>query len=305
MTDKATLIEVGPRDGFQPEAKLIPTELKLDIIHGLAAAGLSRIQATSFVHPKYVPQMADAEDVCAGLARDSGVTYTGLALNGRGVERAADAGIAVIELSMSASDTHQQKNARRGRVESIAAYRDMYTLARSKGLGVRAGIMCCFGCVYEGAVPPRQVLEIAELYAELGADAITISDSTGMGHPGQVKALLGDLKAAVGDIPLVMHLHDTWGRGLANVVASVESGVTAFDTALGGMGGCPFIEGATGNIPTEDTADLLHGMGLETGVDINAVAALSMRMEAFLGKPLSGKLHRLLAAQGAPVRAAS
>src|SRR5690606_22481554 len=124
-------------------------------------------------------------------------------------------------------------------------------------------IMCCFGCVYEGHVPPRQVLEIAELYAELGVDEITISDSTGMGHPKQVGALLADLRKAVGGIPMVMHLHDTHGRGLANVVASVEAGVTAFDTALGGMGGCPFIAGATGNIPTEDTAELLHGLGLD------------------------------------------
>lgn len=294
--DKVTLIEVGPRDGFQPEATFIPTEMKVAIIHDLVAAGLDHVQVTSFVHPSYVPQMADAEAVCARIARRPGVVYSALALNDKGIERAAAAGIGQIELSMSASDAHQRRNARRSMEESIAAYPALFARARGLGLKVRAGIMCSFGCVYEGAVDARRVFRIAELYLGLGADSLTIADSTGMGTPPAVRALMGEVVRMAGPTPVVMHLHDTRGLGLVNAMAGLEAGVRRFDTAFGGMGGCPFISGATGNIGTEDTAYLLASLGLETGVDIAAVAACARRMEAFLGRPLSGRMHRVLGA---------
>ncbi len=296
-SESVTLIELGPRDGFQNEIKFIPTEMKVKIIHDLVAAGLENVQVTSFVHPKYVPQMADAEKVCAKLEHRPSVAFSALVLNDKGIERAAKAGITQIELSMSASNQHQLKNAKRTMEDSIAAYPALFERASELGLKVRAGIMCCFGCVYEGAVDPAQVFRIAELYLKLGVDSITIADSTGMGQPRQVEGLMRDVMRMASGVPVVMHLHDTRGLSLVNVRASLEAGVRAFDTALGGMGGCPFIKGATGNISTEDTAYLLRTLGCETGVDIAAVGKCSNRMERFLEHDFSGKMHRVLKTQ--------
>jgi hydroxymethylglutaryl-CoA lyase len=283
------LIEVGPRDGFQFEEKVVPTRLKVDVIAGLVAAGLREIQATSFVHPGRVPQMADAERLIRQLPRNDGVRYSGLVLNQVGLERARAAGLEWVEVSVSASETHSRKNAGVSAIEAAASGREMVRRARSFGIGVRAGVQCAFGCAYEGHVPGTRVLELAEAYLVAGADLLALSDTTGMATPVSIREMLADLLPLAGNVPVVLHLHDTRGLGLANVSAALECGVSRFDTALGGMGGCPFVPGAAGNIATEDTAYLLASMGIETGIDIAAVAACTERLEAFFRKRFPAK----------------
>lgn len=283
------LIEVGPRDGFQFEEKVIPTRLKLEVIAGLVAAGLKEIQVTSFVHPERVPQMADAERLIRQLPRHDGVRYSGLVLNQIGLERAREAGLEWVEVSVSASDTHSRKNAGVSSIEAAARGREMVRRARSLGIGVRAGVQCAFGCAYEGHVPGTRVLELAEAYLAAGADLLALSDTTGMATPGSIREMLAALLPLAGNVPVVLHLHDTRGLGLVNLCAALASGVSRFDTALGGMGGCPFVPGAAGNIATEDTAYLLASIGIETGIDIAAVAACTRRLEGFFHKRFPAK----------------
>ena len=297
---RATLVEVGPRDGWQAEAAVLPTELKVQAIADLVAAGLHDIQIASFVHPKRVPQMADAEAVCAAV-RDAvdqpGATFSGLALNERGVRRAADAGVDAVDVSISTNDAHSRRNAGKPVAEARASMAAMIALGRAAGLQVRAGLQCVWGAGADGPTAPERVEEMARAILLDGVDQLSLADSTGEANPASMAAMLeriGPLAEAAG-VPLVLHLHDTRGAGLANVAAALRLGVAHFDTALGGMGGCPFIPGATGNIPTEDTALMLAGMGVETGVDAAAVAAVSRRLEGVFGHPFSGRTYTLLA----------
>jgi hydroxymethylglutaryl-CoA lyase len=287
------LIEVGPRDGLQREKTPISTEDKIEMIHQLVTAGIRSIQVTSFVHPKYVPQMADAEAVCRGINKQEGVIYSGLVLNMKGLERAHDAGLTHVDMSVSASNSHSQKNANRTLEEAMSGFAIMVHKARSMNLSVRAGIQCAFG-YYEPDVTQDLVLEIAESHMRLGVDSVALADSTGMANPHQIKAMLTALKPIVGETPVVLHLHDTRGMGLANVVAAIEAGCTHFDTAFGGMGGCNFIPEALGNIATEDTANMLHAMGYETGINIEQVAVASLMLQERIGQPLPGKLYQLV-----------
>lgn len=291
------IVEVGPRDGWQNEGTPIPTTTKIAMINALIAAGVRRIQVTAFVHPKLVPQMADAEAVCAGLVRQPGVIYSALVLNSKGVERARTAGITHIDAGVSASETHSRKNANRSVDEALADFKNMMLLAREYGMSVRGAIQCAFGCAYEGVVDEARVLEIVRYYLALGVDELALADSAGMANPAQMRHMLARVLPLVGTRSVVLHLHDTRGMGLANVLAALENGVTQFDTAFGGLGGCPFITGATGNIATEDTLHMLHAMGIETGIDMAAVARVSRQMEALLGRPLPSKLYKLVAEQ--------
>lgn len=293
LSQEIEIIEVGPRDGLQREKTSISTEDKLHMIHKLVDAGIRSIQVTSFVHPKYVPQMADAEAVCAGLKKKEGVVYSGLVLNMKGLERAYNAGLQHVDMSISASDSHSRKNANRSLKEAREAYQPMLAKAREMGLVVRAGIQCAFG-YYEPDVTPEIILDIAKYYLDLGVDSLSLADSTGMANPKQIKELLGAVKPLVGDLPIVLHLHDTRGMGLANVVAAIEAGCTTFDTAFGGMGGCNFIPEALGNIPTEDTINMLHAMGYETGVEVSKVAEVSRMLQGIIGQQLPGKMYQLL-----------
>jgi hydroxymethylglutaryl-CoA lyase len=286
------IIEVGPRDGLQREKTIIPTADKIDMIHMLVDAGVKAVQVTSFVHPKYVPQMADAEAICAGINKVDGVIYSGLVLNMKGLERAHAAGLTHVDMSISASDSHSQKNANRTLAEAVERFRDMVAHAHKLGLTVRAGIQCAFG-YYEPDVTQELVLELAEQHVALGIASLALADSTGMANPRQITEILTALQPIVGDIPVVLHLHDTRGMGLANTVAAIEAGCTRFDTAFGGMGGCNFIPEALGNIATEDTVNMLHAMGYETGVDIDAVAEVSRKLQDLIGQPLPGKLYQL------------
>lgn len=293
---RATLCDVGPRDGFQFEATPIPTALKLATIRALAAAGVPRIQATSFVHPKWVPQMADAEDVVAALLGQPGadeVVYTGLALNARGVDRAAAAGLSVVDLSIATNETHARANVNMSVREGADAAETMLERAAQLGLKAQLGLQTVFGYAEPGDTPLRELVALAERFAGAGLESFSLADSTGMANPAMIKERIAALGAALPGVPLVLHLHDTRGLGLANVVAGLEAGVAWFDTSLGGLGGCPFIPGATGNIATEDTAYLLESLGIATGIDRDAVARATRRVEAHLGRTLPGKMHRL------------
>ncbi|PEN13679.1 hydroxymethylglutaryl-CoA lyase [Longibacter salinarum] len=297
LPDRVDLCEVGPRDGFQMEETFIPTELKLETIRALAAAGLPRIQVTSFVHPKWVPQMRDAEQICDQLPMADGLdgaTLTGLALNRKGLERAVDAGCRHIDLSIATHDDHSMDNANMLVAEAVAEGTEMVKDARAENCEVQMNFQTVFGYREPGDTPIDHVVDLASRFAELGVESISLADSTGMGNPVAMRRVVGAVQDAIGDTPLVLHLHDTRGLGLANLVAALEMGVTRFDTSLAGMGGCPFIEGATGNIATEDTAYLLDQMGVETDIDLPAVAQASSTVEQFLDTSFPGKMHRLL-----------
>jgi hydroxymethylglutaryl-CoA lyase len=291
---RVDLIEVGPRDGFQFETRVMPTEFKLDIINDLVEAGLKQIQVTSFVRPQRVPQMADAEELVKSMPEADGIDYSALVLNLEGVRRAVRSGLTSVEISISASDTHSRKNAGMSLEQAIKKGAEMIQLARTNNLTIRAGIQCVFGCVYEGRIPLRRVLDMAQQFLNLGVDRLALSDTTGMATPGSVKDLLEHLLPRAMDVPLIFHFHDTRGMGLVNVAAALEYGVSNFDTALGGMGGCPFVQGAAGNIATEDTAYLMAALDIETGVDISKVARCSKQLEEYFEKSFSGKMHRIL-----------
>lgn len=293
LPEKATLIEVGPRDGFQLEKKLIPTELKLRIINGLIDAGIRNIQVTSFVNPAVVPQMGDAEELIKLLPQNKDAVFSCLVLNERGLHRAHTAGINHVEISVSASDTHSRKNTGMPYEAALKSAQRMIEDAKSYKMHIRAGIQCAFGCAYEGNIPAGRVIEIAGKFADSGADTIALSDTTGMANPLSVRTLIEKIKTVTHNLPVVLHLHDTRGLGLANVLAGLESGITHFDTALAGMGGCPFVFGASGNISTEDTAYMMEAMNIKTGIDIGKVAACSLELEAFFEKEFPGKIHHI------------
>lgn len=291
--EKVTLIEVGPRDGFQFESRIIPTSIKVDIIGRLIEAGIKHIQVTSFVHPDRVPQMADAESVLGALPAIDGVTIFALVLNLRGLERAHRAGLKDVEISISASDTHSQKNTGMTLDDALSNARQMINFAKQHGMNVRAGVQCAFGCVYEGKIDLERVRQIAFDFLDQNVDAVAFSDTTGMATPTSIRRLLADVLPAVGSTPIIAHLHDTRGLGLVNLMAALDCGLTRFDTSLAGMGGCPFVRGAAGNIATEDTVYLLNSLEIETGIDIGKVSECSMTLEKFFGKRFAGKLYRL------------
>jgi hydroxymethylglutaryl-CoA lyase len=286
--DSVTLIEVGPRDGLQREEPL-STETKLKMIEALVATGLRRLQVTSFVHPDLVPQMSDAEKLCAHLPERDEVVYSGLALNDVGVERAADAGLSHVDLSVSTSDTHSRKNAGMPLEEARTSLLEIIELAQDRGLHVRAGLQCVFGCTYEGAVPVDGAVRMAREIVEAGVEWLSLADYTGMAAPNQIKEVVSRVQGVAGETPIILHLHDTRGLGLANVKAGLEAGVRHFDTAFGGAEGCPFISGAAGTIATEDTIYLLKRLGFAVDADRDALAEVSLRVEDLLGTRFPGK----------------
>ncbi|MGB1251104.1 MAG: hydroxymethylglutaryl-CoA lyase [Candidatus Promineifilaceae bacterium] len=291
-----TLMEVGPRDGLQNQSQYVSVEQKLALIGRSIEAGVKRIQVTSFVHPRLVPQMADAEAVCAGLpalARED-VLFNGLVLNLRGLERAHAAGLNYIDTGVPASEALSQKNANSTIEEGMRRMTDILDRARVYGMRVRMGVQTAFGCVYEGAIPQARVVKLCERFLAMGIDELTIADSAGLANPRQVKHLLNEIIPMAGNTPVVLHLHDTRGMGIANLYAALECGVRYFDSAFGGLGGCPFIKGAKGNIATEDSINMLHAMGVETGIDIKQVSAISRDLEQLFGQALPAKMHRFV-----------
>lgn len=295
-----TLVEVGPRDGFQMEAAVVPTGRKLSVIARLVEAGLKQVQVASFVHPAKVPQMADAGQLIRRLPRRDNVVYTALVLNRRGLERAMASGIKAVEISLSASDTHSRKNTGMTHGEALDQVLPMIDRAVAAGLHVRAGIQCAFGCVYEGRIVPARIARVVRRFVDHGAHVLSLADTTGMGSPPVVREVLDAVLPLCDRLPLALHLHDTRGLGLVNLMAALNYGVSIFDTALAGMGGCPFVPGAAGNIATEDTAHLLETLGIHTGVDYRRVGSVSLEMEAFFQKTFSGRMHRITALPAPP-----
>lgn len=290
-----TLLEVGPRDGFQFEKRVVPTDRKLAVIARLAAAGLKHIQVGSFVHPAKVPQMADAEQLIDQLPRDDGVIYSALVLNQHGLDRSMASGIQAVEISLSASDTHSLKNTGMSHKEALDQGLHMIDQAVSAGLRVRASVQCAFGCVYEGRLSTARISDIIRRFADHGAHGLSLADTTGMGSPPVVEKILDAVLPLAGRLPMALHLHDTRGLGLVNLMAALTYGISTFDSALGGMGGCPFVSGAAGNIATEDTNHLLETLGIHTGVNTRRVSTVTHEMEAFFNKRFPGRMHRLSA----------
>lgn len=279
------------RDGLQNEKRLFTTEEKLDFIDALVQVGVRRIQVGSFVHPKWVPQMADTDALFDALTPKDGVTYSALVLNKAGLDRALAAGVKHLSISVSASETHSRKNTNRSVDEGRAAIAPVIEKALGEGIEVRAGIQSALGCGFEGRVDPDKVAEIARQFSELGVHEINVADTAGLANPRQVFDLCSRLRGQIApETSLSLHLHDTRGLGLANMVAGLEAGVRIFDAALGGLGGCPFIPKATGNIATEDAAYSCAEMGLDTGIDWQALRGLVGRAETLLERPLPGRI---------------
>ena len=293
------IVEVGARDGLQNEPEVVSTADKLGLITRMIDAGVRRLEVASFVNPKRVPQMADAEAVIAGLPDRRDVSYIGLCLNKRGVLRAIESregnkrGVDEAGCVLVASDTFGQRNQGQSIVEGIAENREMLRLARENGLVAQVTISAAFGCPFEGRVPPETVVRCAEAMAEAGAEEIALADTIGVGVPAQVSDLFGRVRAAVGDgIRLRAHFHNTRGTGIANAWAAYAAGVHVLDSSLGGLGGCPFAPKATGNIATEDLLFMLDGSGVTTGVDLDAAIAVNHWFETVMGKPLPSMVSK-------------
>ena len=288
-----SIVEVGPRDGFQMEKAFIPTDLKIRVIDLLSAAGLRTIEATSFVNPKVIPQMADAAEVMSRIARRPGTTYKVLVPNLKGALRAIEAKADALELVIVASESYNRRNVGTSVDESIAACGAIADLARHAGRPLEVVIGTSFGCPIEGPVPEAQVERIARAVAGFGISRLSLADSIGSGNPAQVARLVGRIKAALPVIPLSLHLHNTRGLGLANAIAGFQAGVDTFDAGLGGLGGCPVFPGATGNVATEDVVNLFEEMGIATGVDLDKVREASRLIQQFLDRPLPSYILRV------------
>jgi hydroxymethylglutaryl-CoA lyase len=296
MTPKTvTIREVGPRDGFQNEPETIPTERKVELIDALARTGVKRLEVTSFVRPDVIPQLADAGEVLKRIDVPESVAVSVLVPNERGLDAALEhhAKIDEINVFMSASETHNQKNVNRSIEESLAGLVVVLGRAREAGLRCEAVISTAFGCPYEGRVPPERVLEIARRLHGAGAQEIGFGDTTGMANPRQVGELFALWRDDLQEAQLTAHFHNTRGQGLANVLAALEAGVDSFESSFGELGGCPVPPGATGNIATEDLVSMLEEMGIDTGIDLPALLACAARVREILGRPLGS--HTLVA----------
>ena len=295
LPQRVTIYEVGPRDGLQNESAIVPTEVKAEFIARLAGAGLRVIEATSFVRPDWVPQLADAEQLVGALRATDGTRYPVLVPNERGLDRALGRGIRDIAIFASATETFARRNLNRGVEESIAMFTPVITRARAAGATVRAYVSMCFGDPWEGNVPVAQVVSIGARLLELGCDELSLGDTIGVGTPGHVTALLEAFAAAdVDPGQLAVHFHDTYGQALANTLAALQRGVTIIDASAGGIGGCPFAESATGNLATEDLVWMLHGLGIETGVDLPSLVSTSTWMAGRLGRPSQSRVVQAL-----------
>ncbi len=292
--DKVIIEEQGMRDGLQSETQLLPLEQKLELIDKIADAGIKRIQITSFVHPKLMPQMADAEEVCKNVNKKEGVLYSGLVLNTKGIQRAADTGLEHVAASISVSDTHSKKNSNASLAEARERFAEMIKTGKENGLKIRGGLQCVFGCRFEGEIDQDVIIDCLKEQLDLGIDEIALADSTGMANPISIQEICEKVIIQAGGKPVFLHLHDTEGKGLANVLAAMQVGINHFDTAFAGMGGCPFIKGASGNISTEDLAFMCRQMGIETGIDIKKISEISQSLESYFDRRYSGKMHSVL-----------
>jgi hydroxymethylglutaryl-CoA lyase len=285
--------EVGPRDGFQAEETFLPTKRKVEIIDALSRTGVARVQVTSVVHPKAVPQLTDAEEVMGRIERVPGVRYTVLVPNLRGAERAVQMGADGWELMLSVTDSHSRSNANRSTEEALEGMEPVVALARQNGVEEVTGAMAtALGCPFEGKVPFERVLYVAEAYRAMGVRHVSVADTVGVADPRLVFETMAGLKEKLPDVGFALHLHNTRGMALANVLAALQAGVTEFDSSVGGLGGCPFAPGATGNVSTEDLVHMLDLMGVRSGVDLDAVLDVAREVKEVVGHPLESAVAR-------------
>ena len=287
------LHEVVLRDGIQTEVKILTIEEKLKLINRLIECGIRRIEVSSFVNPRLVPQMADAEQLWMDMERQTGVLYSALILGARSLERAITCGVPHVGIFVSASETHSRKNSNRTIAEATTEALELIRKAKTAGMEVRAGVMNAFGCAYEGRVPVTRVVDLVEKYMRLEPDELCLADTSGMANPLQMREVLVRVKDITRGKPISLHLHNTRGLGLANVWEALLQGVYIFDTSLGGLGGCPFIPGARGNIATEDTAHMLNEIGIPTGIDMNLLIETSRDLEETMGKEFPAMMTHL------------
>ena len=290
LPEHVTICEVGTRDGFQIEPDFIPTEQKIEVIDLLSEAGVSRIEVTSFVHPKVVPALRDAEAVMAGIRRRPGTRYAALVPNDKGAVRAVDAGVDAIHTVVSASESHNLANVNMTIAASIEKLRAVMRVAERARVAVGCGISTSFGCPFEGEVPIAQLESVVRRLVDIGARAIGLADTTGMANPRQVGRVLEHLMARFPGLEWTLHTHDTRAMAIPNILAAMECGVTHFDSSIGGLGGCPFAPGASGNVCSEDLVHCLGAMGVETGIDLDRMIAVSKRVQEIVGRALPGQV---------------
>ncbi|TZF90043.1 hydroxymethylglutaryl-CoA lyase [Cognatilysobacter lacus] len=292
MSDFVRIVEVGPRDGLQNEKTIIATADKIALINRLSATGLPVIEATSFVSPKWVPQLADAADVYRGITKRSGVDYPVLVPNLQGYERAREVGVSHIAVFSAASESFNRKNINASIEESLARFAPVMVRARADGVRVRGYVSTVLGCPYQGDVDVADVVRVASALHQMGCEEVSLGDTIGTGTPTKARAML---RAVAGEVPmkaLAVHFHDTYGQALANILACIEEGVRVVDAAVSGTGGCPYAKGASGNVATEDAVYMLHGMGMSTGVDLDSLVDTGRWLAALLGRETSSKVTR-------------
>ncbi|MDM5214613.1 hydroxymethylglutaryl-CoA lyase [Peribacillus sp. NJ4] len=289
------IIEVGPRDGLQNEENFIPTEKKINLINELNKTGIKRMEATSFVHPEYVPQMKDAKEVLRGMERESHVQYMALIPNEKGYDRAVENGVNALSIVVGASDSFNLKNVKMTREESITKFSSVIEKAKAYGMFIRFNIATSFWCPFEGKVHPDVVLEIIRQFDSLGVDEIVVCDTIGRANPAQVHDLFNQISQGQPKAMITAHFHDTYGFAQANIIAALQVGVTRFDTSIGGLGGCPFAPGAAGNVATEDVVCMLHEMGIDTGIDLPSLLNCVELVEPLTTRELKGHYHKVKA----------
>jgi hydroxymethylglutaryl-CoA lyase len=292
LPDSVSIYEVSPRDGLQNEAVTVPTTRKLRLLEALAEAGLTRIEATSFVSPKWVPQLADADEIAGLLPELDGVTFSALCPNARGLERAQKTRIREIAVFISASETHNRKNVNKTVSDTLAGFREVIAPAVAAGLRVRGYVSTLWGCPYEGVVDPRAGLRIARELLDQGCYQISLGDTIGCGTPRQTRDILRLFMDELRLDQIALHMHDTRGTALANVVVGLELGIRTYDASVGGLGGCPYAPGAAGNVATEDLVYMLDGMGVPSGVDLEKLWTAGQVAKAVVGRELPGKVHK-------------
>jgi hydroxymethylglutaryl-CoA lyase len=290
--DRVTICEVGTRDGFQIEPDFIPTGLKVEVVDRLSEAGVPRIEVTSFVHPKVVPALRDAEEVMATITRRPGTVYSALVPNDKGALRAVEAGVDEIHTVVSASESHNLANVNMTIAESLERLRAVAQVAERAGTPVSAGISTSFGCPFEGKVPLTQLEGVVARLVDLGARGIGLADTTGMANPVQVTRALEHLVPKFPGIEWTLHTHDTRAMAIPNILAAMQCGVSNFDASIGGLGGCPFAPGASGNVCSEDLVHCLHAMGVDTGIDLDRLIATSRRVGEIVGRTLPGQIAK-------------
>ncbi|WP_346349059.1 hydroxymethylglutaryl-CoA lyase [Rhizohabitans arisaemae] len=300
LPERVRIHEVGPRDGLQNESTIVPVEVKAEFIARLAVAGLSTIEATSFVHPAWVPQLADAAELLALMKWEPGVRYPVLVPNERGLDRALASGVIDIAVFGSATETFAQRNLNRSLSTQMDMFAPVVARAKDEGLNVRGYLSMCFGDPWEGPVPVEQVVSVGKGLLDLGCAELSLGDTIGVGTPGHVTSLIAAFaEAGIGAGALAVHFHDTYGQALANTLAALQSGIAVVDASAGGIGGCPYAESATGNLATEDLVWMLHGLGIDTGVDLDALIRTSLWLAERLGRPSTS---RVVQARGAKLR---